>query len=116
MTQGELERVAREMRTRGLHSSWEELLVFSKDVIGSLVSAYQVLLKSMTLSDNTSNDIIYVRKVIRDKLARALTLLTSEAQVARWESEVLAGNNIVVTLEVEDSGLKKISHRRNRRR
>jgi hypothetical protein len=70
----------------------------------------------MTLSDNASNDIIDMQKVIRDKLARALTLLTSEAQVARWESEVLAGNNIVVTLEVEDSGLKKISHRRNRRR
>ena len=100
MTQGELERVAREMRTRGLHSSWEELLVFSKDVIGSLVSAYQVLLKSMTLSDNASNDIIDVRKVVRDKLARALTLLTSEAQVARWESEVLAGNQEQESVEL----------------
>ena len=100
MTQGELERVAREMRTRGLHSSWEELLVFSKDVIGSLVSAYQVLLKSMTLPDNASNDIIDVRKVVRDKLARALTLLTSEAQVARWESDVLAGNQEQKSVEL----------------
>ena len=96
MTQGELESIAREMRTRGLHSSWEELLAFSNDVIGSLVSAYQALLKSMTLSGNTSsNDVIDVQRVIRGKLARALTLLASEAQVARWESEVLAGDNIV---------------------
>jgi len=82
-------------------------LVFANDVIGNLVSAYQVLLKSMTLSDNTSNDIIDVRKIVKDKLARTLTLLTSEAQVARWESEVLAGNDIVGTRGVEDSGFEE---------
>jgi hypothetical protein len=104
MTQGELERVARGMRTRGLHSSWEELLVFSRDVIGSLVSAYQVLLKSMTLSDNaSSSDVIDARKVIRDKLARALTLLTSEAQVTRWESDALTEDNSLGTQRIEDS-------------
>jgi len=89
------------MRTKGLHSSWEELLVFSKDVVGSLVSAYQVLLKSMTLSDNaSSSDVIDVQRVIRGKLARALTLLTSEAQVARWESEALAENREQKSMEL----------------
>ena len=51
MTQVELELVARETRARGLHSSWKELLTFSEDMAGSLVDAYQALLKSMARSD-----------------------------------------------------------------
>ena len=117
MTQAELDSIARKMRARGLHSSWDELLTLSKDVVGSLVDAYQALLKSMAKSDKippTSPD--DVQKVMRDKLAGVLTLLTSRAQVARWESEALAGNSILGTREVEGSGLKKISHKRNRGR
>jgi len=108
MTQKELDSVAKKMRARGLHSSWEELLTFSKDVVGSLVDAYQALLKSTAKSDKISptrpDD---VQKVVRDKLAGALTLLTSKAQVSRWESQVLAGNNIIGTREVEDSGFEE---------
>jgi len=114
MTQTELELVAKKMRARGLHSSWDELLAFSKDVVGGLANAYQALLKSMAKSDkvsSTSPD--DVKKVVRDELAAALTVLTNEAQVARWESEALAGNSILGTLEVDDQGLKKISHKRN---
>jgi len=84
MTQAELDSIARKMRTRGLHSSWEELLTFSNDVIGSLVSAYQALFKSSALSNITSSDDPGdTQNLVRDKLARALTLLTSEAQVVR---------------------------------
>jgi hypothetical protein len=91
MTQEEIEVVAREMRARGLHSSWDELLAFSEDVVGSLVNAYQVLLKNPVLWSNiSSNEHDDTQDVIRDKLAKALTLLTSEAQVARWESEAKA--------------------------
>ncbi|GAG20682.1 unnamed protein product, partial [marine sediment metagenome] len=43
------------------------------------------------------------QKIVKDKLAKALTLLTSEAQVARWESEALAGNNMPAPQEAEDS-------------
>ena len=93
MIQAELEQVARKMRARGLHSSWEELLEFSRDVVGSLVDAYQALLKSTAKSDRISS--IHpddVQKVVREKLATVLTLLTSEAQVARWELEASAEN------------------------
>jgi hypothetical protein len=115
MTQAELDSIARKMRTRGLHSSWDELLTFSKDVVGSLADAYQALLKSMAKSDKVSStNPDNAQKTVRDKLAAVLTVLTSEAQVARWESEVLDGNNVLGTREVDDQGLKKISHKRNR--
>jgi hypothetical protein len=94
MTQAELELVAREIRDRGLHSSWDELLTFSKDAVGSLVDAYQALLRSTAKSDKvSSSDSDDVQKMVRNKLAKALTLLTSEARVARWESEALTENN-----------------------
>ncbi|MFC1933714.1 hypothetical protein ACFLUK_02560 [Chloroflexota bacterium] len=94
MTQAELEQVAREIRTRGLHSTWEELLAFSKDVVGNLADAYQALLRRPTPTDRASSaDLNDVPTMIKDKMARALTLLTSEAQVARWGAEVAAENS-----------------------
>ena len=115
MTQAELELVAREIRARGLHSSWDELLTFSKDAVGSLVDAYQALVRSTAKSDKISpSDLDDVQKVVRGKLSAVLALLTSRAQLARWESEALAGNSILGMREVEGSGLKKISHKRNR--
>ena len=117
VTQAELELVAREIRARGLHSSWDELLTFSKDAVGSLVDAYQALLRSTVKSDKISpSDLDDVQKVVRGKLAAVLTLLTSEAQVAKWESDALTENNSSGTRQMEDSGLKKISHKRNRGR
>ena len=117
MTQAELELVAKKMRTRGLHSSWDELLTFSKDVVGGLADAYQAVLKSTAKSDKVSStNPDNVQKVVRDKLAAALTVLTSEAQVARWESDVLDGNNGPGTRQVDDQSLKRISHKRNRGR
>jgi len=117
MTQIELELVARGVRARGLHSSWDELLTFSKDAVGSLVDAYQALLKGTAKPDTvSSSDPDDVQKVVKYKLVKALTLLTSEAQVARWGSDALTENNTSGTRQMEDSGLKKISHKRNRGR
>jgi hypothetical protein len=94
VTQAELELVASEIRARGLHSSWDELLTFSKDTVGSLVDAYQALLRSTTKTDEVSTSVPDdVQKMVRDKLAKALTLLTSEARVAKWESEAWTENN-----------------------
>ena len=108
MTQGELESIAREMRARGLHSSWNDLLAFSKDVVGNLADAYQVLLKSVALLNNTSsNNLIDMQKIVRDKMATALTLLASEAQVATWESEALARDRTLATQEAEDSEVRR---------
>ena len=104
MTQAELELVARRIRDRGLHSSWPELLAFSSDVVGTLVDAYQALLRNAVPSGKiSSSDTIDVQKVVRDKLAAVLALLTSEAQVARWESETFKENSSPVAQEVEDS-------------
>ena len=98
MTQTELELVAREMRARGLHSSWDELLTFSEDVVGGLADAYQALLRSMAKSDTASStDPDDVQKLVRDKLVKVLTLLTSEARVAKLESKALMESNRLVT-------------------
>ncbi len=108
MTQAEIERLARKVRARGLRSSWQELMQFSKDVVGGLADAYQALLKSTAKSDKISaSNADDMQKVVRDKLAAVLTLLTSEAQVARWESEVLAGNSVLGTREVDNSGFEE---------
>jgi len=94
VTQAELELVAREIRDRGLHSSWDELLTFSEDTVGILVDAYQALLRSTAKSAKvSSSDPGDVQKMVRGKLAKALTLLTSEARVVKWESEALTENN-----------------------
>jgi hypothetical protein len=90
VTQAELELVAREMTDRGLHYSWNELLAFAEDVVGSLASAYQILLRSMAKSNTTSStDPDDAQEVVREKLAKALTLLTDKGRVAKWESEAL---------------------------
>ena len=107
MTQAELELVARGIRDRGLHSSWTELLAFSSDVVGTLVDAYQALLRNTVPSDKiSSSDTIGVQEIVRDKLATVLTLLTNEAQVARWESEALTENSRQIVQEVKDSSFK----------
>ena len=93
MTQAELELFARAMRGKGLHYSWNELLAFVEDIVGGLAGAYQTLLRSTAESDTiSSTDTDEVQKVVKDKLAKALTALTSEAQVAKWESEAFTDN------------------------
>jgi len=104
VTQAELELVAREMRYIGLHYSWNELFAFAEDVVGSLANAYQILLRSMARSSTVSStDPGDTQELVRDKLAKALTLLTSEAWLAKWESETLTENNRPGTQGVEDS-------------
>jgi len=104
VTQTELELVAREMRDRGLHYSWNELLAFAEDVVGSLASAYQTLLRSVAESNTIpSTDPDDVKKVVRDKLVKALTLLTDKARVAKWESEALMENDRPGMYGMEDS-------------
>ena len=93
MTQAELEQIAREVRARGLHSSWNELLEFSESVVGSLVDAYQALLRNPVSSGNIlSANPGNLRMLLQEKLGKALVSLTSQEQVAKWESEALASN------------------------
>jgi len=96
MTQAQLEQIAREMRAKGLHSSWSDLIEFSDCVVGGLVDAYQALLRDSASSDRVpSTNTSDLHTMVQEKLVRALTSLTSQAQVARWESEVL-GNDYTV--------------------
>jgi hypothetical protein len=96
MTQAELEQIAKGVRAKGLRSSWSELIEFSDGVVGGLVDAYQALLRNPTSLGNTSSSNPEdVQQIVQDRLARALTLLTSQAQVARWKSEVLGSGYTV---------------------
>ena len=93
LNQTDLEQLARQMRARGLHSSWIELLGFSESVVGSLVDAYQTLLRSSVSSGNIlSANPGDLRVLLQEKLGKALVSLTSQEQVAKWESEALTSN------------------------
>lgn len=100
MTQAELEQIARETRARGLHSSWNELLKFAESVVGSLVDAYQALLrKSVSSGSRLSADADDLRVLVQERLAKALTSLATQAQVAKWEAEALACDTPAVSRE-----------------
>ena len=93
LNQADLEQLASQMRARGLHSSWVELLEFSESAIGSLVDAYQALLGAPVSSGNPlSANPGDLRVFLREKLGKALVSLSSQEQVAKWESEALADN------------------------
>ena len=93
MTQAELEQIAREVRARGLYSSWNELLEFSESVVGSLVDAYQTLLRNSASSGSMpSANPSDLPVSLQEKLGKALVSLTSREQVAKWGSETLASN------------------------
>ena len=91
MTQEDIEAVARQMRDTGLHTSWNDLTTLSKDAIGSIVDAFQGLLRNTFMLDSealTSRE--ETQRTALESLNKALVLLTSEAQVSRWKSEALA--------------------------
>jgi hypothetical protein len=89
----DLEQLATQMRARGLHSSWNDLLEFSESVVGSLVDAYQALLRNPVSSGNIlSANPGDPRVLLQEKLDKALVSLTSQEQVTKWESEALADN------------------------
>ena len=94
MTQEELEQSARKMRARGLHYSWLELMEFTGDVVGNLADAYQALLKGISSLSKDLDDTDTEIKMITDKLATALTILTSEEKVTRWRNDALLASDM----------------------
>ena len=98
MTQEDIELVAQKIRATGSNASWQDLLILSKDAIGSLIDAFQGLLRNTSVLNRTALDNCEEsRRIILETLNRALILLTSEAQVSRWKSEALAGNSTLGT-------------------
>ena len=106
LSQTDLEQLARQMRARGLQSSWNELFEFSESVVGSLVDAYQALLrnsllnKSVSLGRTLSANSGDLRVLLQEKLGKALVSLSSREQVARWESEACAGSGDFLNNEI----------------
>ena len=94
MTQEELEQSARKMREMGLHYSWLELMEFTGDVVGNLADAYQSLLRGISSLSKDLNDTDAEIKVIANKLATALTILTSEEKVTRWRNDALLARDM----------------------
>jgi hypothetical protein len=94
MTQAEAELIAREIRSKCLHSSWSDLVAFWQSVMGNLESAYHAAVLSTTpfprTSSGDSSDI--TQRIVRDKLAVALSQLVGERQVTRWGAEATNGN------------------------
>ena len=92
MTQGEIEAVAREIRTRFLHSSWDDLVGFWQGVIGNIERAYHASVQSVAssyhMSSGDSND---MQRIVRDELATALRKLAGGRQMARWDAEAMGG-------------------------
>ena len=98
MTQEDIESVARKIRATGSKASWQDLLILSKDAIGSLIDAFQELLRNTPVLNRTTLDNCEEpRRIVLKRLNRALILLTSEAQVSRWKSEALADNSTLGT-------------------
>lgn len=88
LNQTDLEQLASQMRARGLHSSWNELLELSESVVDNLVDAYQALLRNSVSSGSMpAANCGYLRVWLQKKLGRALVSLTSQEQLAKWESE-----------------------------
>jgi hypothetical protein len=88
MTQGELEFIVRDIRTRCLHSSWSELVGFWESVMGNLEDAYRTVVRSTVSSHRIpSADLNDMQTIARDKLAMALRQLAGERHVARWDAE-----------------------------
>jgi len=76
MTQAEIELITRELRTKCLHSSWNDLVSFWGRVLGNLDGAYRALAESTTSSHRMpTGDLNSTQGVVRDKLAAALSEL-----------------------------------------
>lgn len=92
MTQGEVEFIVREIRTRCLHSSWNDLVGFWEDVMDNLEGAYRAAVQNAASLDRMPsahyNDI---QRIVRDKLAIALSHLAGERHVTRWNAEAREG-------------------------
>ena len=72
MTQEDIEAIAREVRTRALHSSWSELVEFWQDIIGSLENAYRASVRSTAAFRHVSSaEADDMQRVVRDELAEA---------------------------------------------
>ena len=92
MTQGMVEFIVREIRTRCLHSSWDDLMGFWKSVMDNLEGAYRAAVQNApSFHCMSAEDYDDMQRIVRDKLAVALSHLAGEEQVTRWDAEATEG-------------------------
>lgn len=91
MTREEAELIAREIRARCLHSSWDELVSFWEAVVGDIKGAYQAAVQcGESLNLVSSKDCKEMEKYMKDRLAEALAQLAGKGKVDQWEAEAKA--------------------------
>ena len=89
MTQAEVELVARKIRSRCLYSSWSDLVAFWQGVMDNLESAYRAeVLGTRANGNQISGQSGAEQATVGDRLARALSRLAGEEQVAQWRAEL----------------------------
>jgi hypothetical protein len=79
MTQAEIEVVARRVRLRSLHSSWDEWVGFWQGVLGTMASAHRASTQSIAASQHMSSvdaDADAMQREVRDQLAHAMRELS----------------------------------------
>ncbi len=74
MTQMELELATRQIRSKCLHYSWNELLALTKDIIESLTEAYYALGDVEGAIENKSK----IQASARNRVDKTLKRLTSD--------------------------------------
>jgi hypothetical protein len=89
MTQEEVESVTREIRSKCLHGSWDELVKFWDTVLYNLEGAYRESVQRALSTGHTQsphpND---AQEELRSKLAVALSQLAGQRRVERWDAEL----------------------------
>ena len=87
MTQPEIELIARDLRTKCMRSSWNDLVVFWQGVMGNLESAYHALEHSAAMGHTPTGNVADGQRVARDKLALTLSQLGGEHMAAKLDAE-----------------------------
>lgn len=105
MTKAEAEIIAREIRSRCLHSSWNDLVAFWQDVLDNLESAYRAAVRRTAANQHVSSEhSSELQPTVKDKLATALSQLAGEKQVARWYTEATRRNQTTAGEPEPDTG------------
>ena len=87
MTQAEIETIAKDLRTKCMRSSWNDLVAFWEDVMSNLETAYHALDHRANMQHTSTEDVTDER-VAREKLGLALSQLAGDRMTARFDQRL----------------------------
>ena len=90
MTQAEIELIARDLRTKCMRSSWNDLVAFWQDVMSNLETAYHALDHRANMEHIPTDDVTDER-VARDKLSLVLSQLAGDRMAAEFGAKAVGG-------------------------